>query len=129
MELGEFDGRPDQRGRREESERRGKAVSTGADASLIDEELFSFEYFMRVSFIIALPVLIILAVYNALMGRIVAVALLCSMGILFLWVYSKMRKFQSKSLSPEQKNRIYQNTIRGFLLIFLILTGYFYSDI
>jgi drug/metabolite transporter (DMT)-like permease len=112
------------RGERQRGTDQSVGVSTDADVLLLNEKLISFEYFMRVSFVISLPILTCLVAYNLLMDRIVTVVLLCSMGILFLGVYAVMRKSESKLLTPERRYRIYQNIMRGFLLFFLIIIIY-----
>jgi PAS domain S-box-containing protein len=103
-------------------EHQGEVFSTDVDVSLLNEELFSFQYFLRAFFFIATPVLILLVVYNLTKGRIVEVVLLCSLVILLLWVYFAMRKSKSESFAAAQQYRIYQNFIRGFLFVFIMLT-------
>lgn len=105
-------------------EQPGETVSASTDVSLLNEELFSFQYFLRTFFFITSPVLAILVTYNFMKAQIVEAVLLCSMGLLLVWVYFAMRKARLKFLAPEQEYRIYQNFIRGFLFLFLILTSY-----
>jgi PAS domain S-box-containing protein len=122
MGSGEINFDPDKGMGRPKGKHQDKAVSTATDVSLLNEELFSFQYFLRAFFFIAIPVLIFLVIYNLMRDRIVEAILLCSLVILLLWVYLAMHKAKSKFLTPEQQYRIYQNFIRGFLFVFIMLT-------
>jgi PAS domain S-box-containing protein len=115
---------PKERDGRQVVEPHGEAVSANADVSLFAEELFDLQYIMRAFVGTALPVLTLFVVYNFREGRLMEAVLVCSMGILLLLSYLSMRKYRDKSLAPEKLYRIYQNVVRGFLLIFLMYISY-----
>ncbi|MDP1989581.1 MAG: PAS domain S-box protein [Syntrophales bacterium] len=102
----------------------GEAVSADADFSLLNEVLFVHKYFIRAFFAVAFTILTILAVYNLLDGSLIVAVIACCMGILLLWSYFLMCKSGDKSKAPAKQYMIYQNVIRGFLLIFLIYITY-----
>jgi len=97
----------------------GEDLTLDADASLFNEKLFGLRYILKVFIAIALPVLTCMVVYNLLIGQRVEAALLCSMAFLLLGSYFAMHKFRDHPQAQEKLYRIYQNPIRGFLLIFL----------
>lgn len=102
----------------------GDAVPTDTAARFPIEELFGLQYILRIFLVSALPVLMFFTVYYILASRFLEALLLCSMGILLPFSYFAMRKSRHKSWSPEKQHAIYQNCIRGFLLIFLIYISY-----
>jgi small-conductance mechanosensitive channel len=124
MGSSEIDFDPDKRDGRPGGEHQDKAVSPASDVSLLNEEIFSFQYFLRTFFFITTPVLTVLVIFNLMKDRIVEVVILGALGILHLWIYFAMQKAKSISMPAEQQYRIYQNFVRGFLLLIIILISY-----
>jgi two-component system cell cycle sensor histidine kinase/response regulator CckA len=124
MGSSEIDFDPDKRDGRPGGEHHDKAVSPASDVSLLNEEIFSFQYFLRTFFFITTPVLTVLVIFNLMKDRIVEVVILGALGILHLWIYFAMQKAKSISMPAEQQYRIYQNFVRGFLFLIIILISY-----
>ena len=102
----------------------GEAVSEDFNLYLLNEVLFVHGYFLRFFFAVAFSILTIVVVYNLWDGRLVVAFFACCMQILLLWEYFLICRPRDEYGSPAKKYGIYQNLIRGFLLIFLTFIIY-----
>jgi PAS domain S-box-containing protein len=97
----------------------GEGISEPFETTWLGRELLPLQFTLRALFVIALPTLACLVVYNLLQGRLPEAILVFSMGGVLLIAFFVMRKSTSRPLAAEKLYRIYRNEIRCFLLIFL----------
>ena len=106
---------------KEKDSRQIAELGTGTDSFLLAEEMIGLQKVMRTLFGLTLPILPFFAMYNLRQDRKIDATLVCIMWVLLLFSYFK---FREKSRSPEKQYRVYQNVIRGFLLIFLMYISF-----
>lgn len=93
-------------------------------SSFLDEEITGLRYALRGVFVIALPVLIIFSVYNAVIGNFAEAVIVFLMGTLLLISHFTVNRSSFTKQNPEKQYETYQNIFRSFLFLFLIYLIY-----